>query len=47
MSEIGPEFYWMKDLVECLGQYETNRGKYPTLESYMPVLIDFYNRMVV
>jgi hypothetical protein len=33
----------MKDLVETLGVYEKNRDKYPTLESYMPVLADFYN----
>jgi hypothetical protein len=33
----------MKGLVECLGVYEKNRDKYHTLESYMPVLINFYN----
>lgn len=43
ISEFGRGFFWMKGLVETLGIYEKNRNKYPTLESYMPVLIDFYN----
>jgi hypothetical protein len=42
-SEFGNGFFWIKDLVESLGVYEKNRNTYPTLESYMPVLIDFYN----
>ena len=43
ISDFGKGFFWMKDLVEALGVYEKNRDKYPTFESYMPVLIDFYN----
>lgn len=43
MSDFGMGFFWMKELVETLGVYEKNRNTYPTLESYMPVLIDFYN----
>lgn len=42
ISDFGRGFFWMKDLVETLGAYEKKRNKYPTLESYMPVLIDFY-----
>jgi hypothetical protein len=45
ISDFGRGFFWMKDLVETLGAYEKNRGKYPTLESYIPVLIDFYNEI--
>ncbi|TAL66311.1 MAG: DUF4932 domain-containing protein [Bacteroidetes bacterium] len=43
MSEYGRGFFWIKGLVDCLGEYEKNRDKYPTLESYMPVIINFYN----
>lgn len=41
-SDFVRGFFWMKDLVNCLGEYEKNRDKYPTLESYMPAIIDFY-----
>jgi len=43
ISEYNRGFFWMKGLVDCLGDYEKNRDKYPTLESYMPVIINFYN----
>jgi hypothetical protein len=43
ISEFGRGFFWIKGLVDCLGEYEKNRDKYPTLESYMPVIISFYN----
>lgn len=43
ISEFGNGFFWMKGLVESLGFYEKNRNTYPTLESYMPVLINLYN----
>lgn len=43
ISEFGKGFFWMKGLVESLGIYEKNRNKYPTIESYMSVLADFYN----
>ena len=45
ISDFGRGFFWMKGLVETLGVYEKNRNKYPTLESYMPVLEDFYTRV--
>lgn len=43
MSEFGRGFFWIKGLVDCLGEYEKNRDKYPTLESYMPIIINYYN----
>jgi hypothetical protein len=43
ISDFGRGFFWMKSLVESLGVYEKNRNAYPTLESYMPALITFYN----
>jgi hypothetical protein len=42
MSEYGRGFFWITGLVNCLGEYEKNREKYPTLESYMPVIVSFY-----
>lgn len=44
ITEFNNGFFWINDLVNCLGDYEANRTKYPTLESYMPVLVDFYNK---
>jgi hypothetical protein len=43
MSEYGRGFFWISSLVNCLGDYEKNRDKYPTLDSYMPVIVNFYN----
>lgn len=36
-------FYWLKELVDLLGTYESERKKYPTLESFMPKIVSFYN----
>ena len=36
-------FIWIKQLVNLLGTYEKNRKRYPTLESFMPQIIKFYN----
>jgi len=35
-------FIWIKQLVDLLGEYEANRKTYPTLESFMPRIADFY-----
>lgn len=45
ISDYSRGFFWMKGLVETLGDFEKNRDKYPTLESYLPVLADFYNKV--
>ncbi len=45
ISDFGRGFFWMKGLVETLGVYEKNRTQYPTLESYLPVLADFYSKV--
>ncbi|MFZ4402451.1 MAG: DUF4932 domain-containing protein [Bacteroidales bacterium] len=47
ISEIGKGFYWMQGLVNLLYEYENNRIKYPKLESYMPVIIDFYDKIAL
>jgi hypothetical protein len=45
ISEIGNGFYWMQGLVNILYEYEHNRTKYPTLESFMPQIIQFYDKI--
>jgi len=42
VEEFNNGFFWIKGLVECLGEYEKNRTKYPTLESFVPNLITYY-----
>lgn len=39
------KFLWIKDLVELLGKYDNNRKQYPTLESFYPEIISFYNQL--
>ena len=45
ISEIGNSFYWMQGLVDILYDYEHNRTKYPSLESFMPQIIQFYDKI--
>ncbi|MEA4918426.1 DUF4932 domain-containing protein [Proteiniphilum sp.] len=45
IEEIGNGFYWMQELVNLLYDYENNRSKYPTLENFMPVIVDFYDKI--
>lgn len=40
-------FQWLGSLVDKLGEYDTNRDKYPTLESFMPEIVGFYNELAV
>ncbi len=47
ISEFGKGFFWIKELVESLGVYEKNRNKYPTLQSYMPVLVALYYKVAI
>lgn len=37
-------FLWIRDLVTLLGNYEANRNRYPTLESFMPEIAKFYKQ---
>lgn len=42
VDEMATGFYWMPDLVDCLQSYSKQRDKYPSLESYYPVIADFF-----
>ena len=42
-TQLARGFVWMSELVALLGDYETRRSTYPTFESYMPVIVHFYD----
>jgi hypothetical protein len=37
-------FLWMPDLVDLLVRYDSDRGSYPDLASFMPEVVAFFNR---
>lgn len=45
-EELSVGFVWIRQLVDLLGTYEENRKTYPTLDSFMPQIITFYNSNV-
>jgi hypothetical protein len=42
-TQVSKGFVWIKKLTSLLGMYENNRQRYPTLDSFMPQLVKFYN----
>ena len=42
---ISRGFHWIKELSELLGQYENQRGKYRTLDAFMPEIIGFFQKL--
>lgn len=43
--QLNRGFIWIEELVAKLEEYSAKRKKYPTLESYMPELIRFYDNI--
>lgn len=41
----GVGFIWMNELAPLFADYESNRTTYPTLASFMPRVIDYYNAL--
>ncbi|MEP6779523.1 MAG: DUF4932 domain-containing protein [Gemmatimonadaceae bacterium] len=41
----GLGFVWMDELVEVLGEYESQRAKYPTFSAFSPRLVAFYDSL--
>ena len=37
-------FLWIKELSDLLGEYEADRETYPTLESFFPKIVEFFDR---
>lgn len=44
MDQLNRGFLWTRDLVALLGVYESDRLKYPTINDFYPVIIDFFKR---
>jgi len=42
LEQLNRGFIWIEELVALLEAYSYKRGTYPTLESYMPVITDYY-----
>jgi hypothetical protein len=42
-DEINRSFLWMQELSDLLVQYEQNRDKYKTLDTFFPKVVDFFN----
>ncbi len=40
-------FCWIEELADLLGEYQKQRDKYPTLESFMPEVVKFYNDLAI
>jgi hypothetical protein len=50
MAELGVQvnrrgFFWLRGLVALLGRYESERATFPTLESFMPEIVRFYDTL--
>ncbi len=43
IQENTNRFYWIRDLSNLLGEYEAHRNKYPTLDSFFPEIVEFFN----
>lgn len=45
LGQKGKGYIWMQETYDLLGEYETNRKKYPTFNSFMPRIIKYFNRL--
>jgi hypothetical protein len=41
--ERSASFLWTGELFDLLGQYEKDRAKYPTMEAFMPRVVEYFN----
>ncbi|HVP10437.1 MAG TPA: DUF4932 domain-containing protein [Phycisphaerae bacterium] len=42
-QQAGRGFEWVGGLADRLGEYESHRDRYPTLEAFMPNIVEFFN----
>ncbi len=42
-SEVSIGFSWIPELSDLLAQYEQQRDKYPTVDTFFPNIVDFFN----
>jgi uncharacterized protein DUF4932 len=38
-------FLWMPELVALLGEYQRERGRYPTFDAFMPRIVEYFDRL--
>jgi hypothetical protein len=41
-ADTQDSFFWAREVYDLLGEYERERAAYPTLEAFMPKLIDYF-----
>lgn len=41
-ADMQDSFFWAPEVYDLLGEYERDRAAYPTLEAFMPKLIDYF-----
>lgn len=44
IDEMSVGFYWTPELVKCLSEYSENRDKYPSIEDFYPIIIEFFDK---
>jgi hypothetical protein len=44
-EEVASGFRWVPDLAELYGEYERDRARYPTFETFMPRVVEFFERV--
>lgn len=44
-QQLARGFVWIRPLVSLLEKYQMQRKTYPTLESFMPAIVSFYNKI--
>lgn len=44
-KENSRSFFWMSGLVDLLDAYRKDRAQYPTFESFMPLVVGFFNNV--
>lgn len=42
-GQLQRNFRWMPELVQLLRKYQTNRAEYPSLETFYPEIIHFFD----
>jgi hypothetical protein len=43
-EEKARHFRWIKELSDLLGEYESGRDEYPTLDAFCPRIVEFFNQ---
>jgi hypothetical protein len=44
-EQKGKGYIWMQETYDLLGEYEVNRKKYPAFDSFIPRIVEYFNRL--